>query len=299
MDFRHDTFLTLCEIGNYTKTAKHLHITQPAVTQHIQYLEEYYNCKLFVHNNKKIKLTRQGEYLKDFIKTVSADRQRFKKNLSEMHLEEITVQFGATLSIGEYVMPEIISELLQKNPKLKIHMHVANTQTLLEKLNLGQLDFIVVEGFFNKADYHSKTLSTEKFIPICSVNSPLAEGTKSLEEITKERLILRESGSGTRNILENILKKYNYTVDNFQNTIEIENMNAIKKLVADNLGISFLYEVVVKREIEEGIIKKINISDFNIVREFNFVFLKDSFFKEEYMSYFNIMKEFIKTEDRI
>lgn len=298
MDFRHDTFLTLCEIGNYTKTAKHLHITQPAVTQHIQYLEEYYNCKLFEYNNKKIKLTRQGEYLKDFIKTVSADRQRFKKNLSEMHLEEITVQFGATLSIGEYVMPEIISELLQKNPKLKIHMHVANTQTLLEKLNLGQLDFIVVEGFFNKADYHSKTLSTEKFIPICSVNSPLAEGTKSLEEIIKERLILRESGSGTRDILESILKKYNYTVDNFQNTIEIENMNAIKKLVADNLGISFLYEVVVKREIEEGIIKKINISDFNIVREFNFVFLKDSFFKEEYMNYFNIMKELIEKNSK-
>ena len=79
LDFRHETFLTLSSCGSFTKAAEHLHITQPAVSQHIKYLEEYYGCKLIDTGSRKIKLTRRGELLKEFATTVFADSKHFKQ----------------------------------------------------------------------------------------------------------------------------------------------------------------------------------------------------------------------------
>ncbi|MDD3705357.1 MAG: LysR substrate-binding domain-containing protein, partial [Clostridiaceae bacterium] len=199
--------------------------------------------------------------------------------------------FGATLSIGEYVMPEILSRLLTKFPEMKIHMSVSNTQVLLEQLNKGELDFIVVEGLFDKSEYDSTLFSLEKFIPVCSPKSEFANKEVSFQEVTRSRLILREQGSGTREIFENILQKNNYSLHAFSRIIEIGNMAAIKKMVSNDLGITFLFEVVGKKEIEDKSLSVINVPGFFEQREFNFVLLKDSFFRERYMIIYELLKQ--------
>lgn len=291
LDFRHETFLTLCFCDSFTKAAELLHITQPAVSQHIKYLEEFYGCKLFDTTNRQLKLTHQGELLKEYTMTVSADSKHIKENISAVNMDTMQFSFGATLSIGEYVMPEILSGLLKKYPEMKIHMSVENTRALLEQLNKGELDFIVVEGLFDKSQYDSTLFSYEKFIPVCSPKSEYANSEADFWQITKSRLILREQGSGTREIFENILQKKNYSLQSFDKVIEIGNMAAIKKMVADNIGITFLFEVAAKKEIDAGTLSVINISDFNEIREFNFVLLKNTFFRERYMSFFELMKQ--------
>lgn len=299
IDFRHETFLALCNIKNYTKTAEYLHITQPAVTQHIQYLEEKYHCKLFHYENKKLHLTFQGDQLRKFLIRIVADTTHFKRNIEGKDPSEESIIFGATLSIGEYLMPNVLTELILSKPGLKIHMEVGNTQVLLEKLWKGEIDFAIVEGFFDKSNYHSILFNLEKFIPVCAPHSILANKTVNLDEILQSTLVLREKGSGTREILENILKQYNYALDSFKNIIEIGNMSAIKKLVANNIGISFLYEIVAKKEIENGDLSKIDISGFDISREFNFVFLKGSYYESRYMEYFHMIKEaYLSSLDR-
>ncbi len=121
-------------------------------------------------------------------------------------------------------MPKILSNLLIQNPEMNIHMSVANTHVLLERLNNGELDFIVVEGLFDKSDYEATLFSLEKFIPVCSPKSEFANKEVSFQEITKSRLILREQGSGTREIFENILQKNNYSLNAFDKVIEIGNI---------------------------------------------------------------------------
>ena len=290
LDFRHKTFIALCSCGSFTQAAELLHITQPAVSQHIKYLEEFYGCKLFDTTNRKLRLTHQGELLKEFAMTVFSDSKHFKENISSINTDTMQFSFGATLSIGEYVMPEILSRLLIKFPEMKIHMSVANTQILLERLNNGDLDFIVVEGLFDKSEYDSTLFSLEKFIPVCSTKSEFAKDEVSFQEITTSRLILRERGSGTREIFENILQKNNYSLHAFEKMIEIGNMAAIKKMVSNGLGITFLFEEAVKREIENGSLSVINIPGFSEEREFNFVLLKDSFFRERYMKIYQLLK---------
>jgi DNA-binding transcriptional LysR family regulator len=291
LDFRHETFLTLCSCKSFTKAAGLLQITQPAVSQHIKYLEEFYGCKLFDTANRKIRLTHQGELLREFAMTVFSDSKHFKENIRSVQTDTMQFSFGATLSIGEYVMPEILSRLLTKYPEMKFHMSVANTQVLLERLNNGELDFILAEGLFDKSEYDSTLFSLEKFIPVCSPKSVFAKDEVSFNEITKSRLILRERRSGTREIFENILQKNNYSLHAFERIIEIGNMAAIKKMVSNGLGITFLFEVAVKKEIEEGSLSLINIPDFSEQREFNFVILKNSFFRERYMKIYEFLKQ--------
>ncbi len=170
-------------------------------------------------------------------------------------------------------------------------MSVANTHVLLERLKNGELDFIVVEGLFDKSDYEATLFSLEKFIPVCSPQSEFANKEVSFREITRSRLILRERGSGTREIFENILQKNNYSLQAFEKVIEIGNMAAIKKVVSNGLGITFLFEVAAKSEIENGSLSIINIPGFSEQREFNFVLLKNSFFRERYMIIYELLKQ--------
>jgi DNA-binding transcriptional LysR family regulator len=223
--------------------------------------------------------------------TVFSDSKHFKENIRSVQTDTMQFSFGATLSIGEYVMPEILSRSLEKYPEMKIHMSVANTQVLLERLNNGALDFIVVEGLFDKSEYDSTLFSLENFIPVCSPKSELANVEVGFQEITRSRLILRERGSGTREIFENILQKNNYSLHAFEKMIEIGNMAAIKKMVSNGLGITFLFEVAGKREIKDGSLSVIHIPGFSEQREFNFVLLKDSFFRARYMKIYELLKQ--------
>lgn len=223
--------------------------------------------------------------------TVFSDSKHFKENISSVKTDTMQFSFGATLSIGEYVMPDILSRLLTKYPEMRIHMSVANTQVLLERLNSGELDFIVVEGLFDKSEYDSTLFSLEKFIPVCSPKSEFSKEGVCFQEITKSRLILRERGSGTREIFENILQKNNYSLNAFEKIIEIGNMAAIKKMVSNGLGITFLFEVAGKKELEDGSLSVINFPGFSEQREFNFVLLKDSFFRERYMKIYELLKQ--------
>ncbi len=289
LDFRHQTFLALCANGSFTKAAEELHITQPAVSQHLKYLEEYYNCKLYEMVGRTLKLTSQGKMLREYATTVSSDSMHLKKTMTASKTATKEFSFGATLSIGEYVMPEILSRLLSQHPEMKFSMTVANTERLLDRLNHGDLDFILVEGVFDKSEYDATLFSMERFVPVCSPLSEYAEQIIDFPELGKNRLILREKGSGTREILENILHEHNYSLHAFDRLIEIGNMAAIKQLVSRNLGVTFLFEVAAKKEIEEGLLSVIRIPAFSEEREFNFVMLKNSFFRSRYMEIFDML----------
>jgi DNA-binding transcriptional LysR family regulator len=291
IDSRHQTFLTLCAVGSYTKTAQHLHLSQPAVTQHIQYLEGMYNCRLVVYENRRVVLTPAGEQLREMLERMAADAKRFRRTLQKNGGTGKNIVFGATLSIGEYLMPQVIAELLEHDASLNVHMEVANSQILLERLRNGELDFALIEGMIDKARYHALVFSEERFVPICAPNCSLAGRTVDFREILQFPLVLREKGSGTREIFEHILGQYNYSVSSFQKVIEIGNMAAIKHLVARNIGISFMYELVAANDVHGGELAIVDIAGFDVRREFNFVCLRGSAFVDQSLEYFRMFKE--------
>lgn len=295
IDFRLNTFLTLCKVLNYTKTAELLHITQPAVSQHIKYLENIYGVRLFKYSGKNLSLTKEGEILYKFTLAMKTSSDKIKEIISVPETENHSIRFGTTLTIGEYTMSYLLKELLLDFPNINITMDVDNTKNLLAKLGDGKIDFAILEGHFDKSEYDSIFFSLENFIGVCSSNHTFNNKEVSLPDIFQERIILREEGSGTRNIFEQILYEHNFTMKSFKQLIEIGNMGTIKELVKSNLGITFLYEEAVKSELNNGSMTKINLKDFNTKREFNYVFLKDSLHRDEYVKWYNYFTSKLKT----
>lgn len=294
LDFRIKTFLTLCQLKNYTKTAETLCITQPAVTQHIKYLENLYQVKLFEYIGKTLTLTPQGKKLQSFAITLENDLHKFIPTLQTLDSEHIHLKFGATLTIGEYIMGPIIKDFLKTYPSATLVMFVENTETLFSKLKSGEIDFAFIEGNFDKSDYSYRLLSREEFIGICSSQYALSHPKVCLEDLIKERILLRENGSGTRQVFEHLLIQYNMTLDVFPHICELGNLNMIKDLVANNLGISFLYKKAVTEELEKGLVHPLNIERLQVIREFNFVYLKNSQFEPVYLNFFDFVQEKIK-----
>lgn len=284
LDYRLYTFLTLSKTLNYTKAAEILCITQPAVSQHIRYLETTYQVKLFDHQGKNLSLTRQGEYLASCLHTMAADEKKIMKNLQNIS-ESKHLKFGATLTIGEYMLPKKIHSFLQQHPNTNMTMIVENTATLLDMLDAGDISFALVEGYFPSHRYIHKTISTQPYVAVKGSQYPVKEEICTLKDLLSHRLIIREEGSGTREILERILKENNLNIHDFENSIEVGNMNAIKYLVQENMGITFLYEAAVEEELKKGTIQMIPLHDFHIQREFTFITLKDTIFMEEYQAF--------------
>ena len=290
MDYRLDTFLAVCKNMNFTKTAEMLNITQPAVSQHIHYLENFYGVKLFSYEGKKLYLTNAGDILYQSAITMKHDDLYLREMMNDSNKRKNKLIFGATLTIGEFVMAEHIKSYLNLYPDAEVRMIVGNTRELLERLSIGEIDFALVEGNYAKKKYDYLVYSQERYIPVCSKHYTFQREPKILKDLLSERIILREYGSGTRKILENNLEYRNLEIKDFRNKVEIGGVNALKSLVAFGLGITFLYEAAVKKELEKGIIREIKLEDFQISHDFAFIWNKGSIFSESYREIFEILK---------
>ena len=290
LDFRMETFLTVCRYMNFTRASEKLNITQPAVSQHIRFLEKHYNTKLFRYEGKKLRLTGAGEILRNASLTMMHDEQSMQSEMQETE-KEAEIRFGATRTIGDSVMGSVLEKYLARYPQARIHMEVENTHDLLVRLDEGRIDFALVEGFFKKSEYDFQIFSREKYIAVCSPDYVFQNTPDCIEKLFQERLLLREEGSGTREVLERCLEAHNLSVQDFDKRMEVGSMQTIKELTKAGCGITFLYEAAVRRELEEGSLRQIPLQDFPVTHEFAFIWRRGSIYADWYRELFRRFSE--------
>ena len=287
LDSRIETFLTVCRVMNYTKAAEKLHISQPAVSQHIHWLEERYSVPLFVYEGRKLRLTEEGRLLHNAASAMASDERALKAQLQHNAKERFV--FGATLTIGNFVLPARIEQFLRKCPLAEITMRVDNTESLLQALDAGTIDFAVLEGYFRKSMYAYEVYSNERFICVCKADYRFVAEPQTLNDLFSEQLILRESGSGSREILERQLMEQNFSIQDFHRLLQIGSIHAIISLVCAGSGITFLYEAAVREELENSVLRRIDLSDFQVEHPFTIVWRKNSLFDAEYRKQFSAL----------
>ena len=170
-------------------------------------------------------------------------------------------------------------------------MLTANTQELLKLLDQGELDFAIVEGYFDKQAYDSLVYCTQRYIPVCASEYPFSHPVCRLEDLLEERLLVREPGSGTRNVLERALEARNLGVRNFRRVTELGSLNLIKSLVCAGAGISFFYQPVVQQELEAGKLREIPLEDCSIYHDFTFLWRRGSLFAADYREIFSLLRQ--------
>ncbi len=289
-DIKMETFIAVCEHQNFTRAADELGLTQPAVSRQMKSLEEYYGVSLFRYEGKKLFLTAAGEILYHYAKVARCDELRLREKLKEQVAKRL--RFGATPTPGEFMIPQILSGYLREFPTSEVYMIIQNTESLLTKLDNGEIDFAIVEGNFSKIKYEYLLFSNENYSPAGSVRQEFSGG--SIENLLSNTLIIREPGSGNREILEYSLKRHNILLSDFAGKIEINDIKVQKALVQQGCGIAFLFESAIEKE--EDKLKVIPTDGFPLQHEMNVVWRKDSIFHEEYM---HLAQYFSKFQNKI
>lgn len=289
LDFRVETFLEVCRDLNFTHAAQRLNLTQPAVSQHIKWLEEAYGVPLFVYRGKKMQLTPAGEMLKNSAATMKHDILSLKEKMKKSAQSRL-LKMGVTLTIAEFEIPGTAAVYLNSCPSASLRLSVGNTEELLQELESGEIDFALVEGNFPRNIYHHELYARERYIAICSPQNPLSRGKYCLDDLISQRLITRETGSGSRNILEHYLQMKGLQAENFHALVEAGSIGLIKQLVEQGCGISFLYRTAVKKELSEGRLCEIQMQDLDIVHDFTFIWRENSIFTEDYRKIYENLK---------
>ena len=274
-DDRVFTFLTLYEEMNYHRTAEKRQMTQPGVTQHIKYLENLYGIKLFHYENRTLHRTAEAEQFKRHLDSMLAEEQAMREEFAKK--PGISLRIGATKTIGEFVLPPIISRFLQQ-PNHNLDFTIDNTEVLLQMLENQQLDFSIVEGVFDKSRYDYRLCKKEKFTGICAKSHHFAGKSVPLDEIFKETLLLREKGSGTRRLLEQAIHDRGFSLENFSRTVSLSNFSVLMDLLLQTNAITFAYQPIAQQRRD---LTTFSVQGMAIEGEFNFVYCNRSIGEEK------------------
>lgn len=286
LDYRIETFLTLCEERSYSKAAKKLCITQPAITQHIQYLERYYNAKLFEYANKQVTLTDQGRILERYAMGMNFTTKQVHDVISQSQGGPIKLHIGASPVIGELLIPAFLQNLHQTVPALRISYDTRNTKELLEGLKTGSFSCVFVEGPFKKDEYEHMLIYRDEIVPVSGVPMP----DLTLSELSNTTLICTEPGSGLRKTTNDIFYNHGISIDTFSNYLQVNSVSVMKHLVKSNNGIGFMCKSYIAKELNEGTLHEIPLN-LTAKQEFNFVVLKECLFFDLYVNLYNFLKE--------
>jgi len=287
IDQKVTTFIKVAELQNYTKAAAELNLTQPAVTQHIRKLEDYYGCQLIDISGKSVQLTMQGKVFYNYANFQTANETQL---VNQMKKVKTPIKVGATLSIADYYLPPYLSSHIKHNDE-EISLTVSNTKSIIDKLLNNELYCAFIEGIFDKTLFHYQEFYRTKFLPVARKGHPLEGKEIKLAEIHKYPLILREEGSGTREIYENYLYQNNDSILSASKVYEISSFGMIKKMLESTDAISFMYEEVAKEEVEKGSLCYLNIENYLIERPLYFIYPNHSLMKDRNEDFYQKLTE--------
>lgn len=277
-DHKLKVFCTVAETKSFSKTSEIIHLTQPAVSLQIQALEEIYETKLFDRSSSTVTLTPAGEILYKYAKEILGLYANVEKVIGEITgLVKGSISIGASSTIGNYLLPGVITDFKKAHLKIKIHLLVGNTKRVVDMLNSGSIDVGLVEGEVSRQKMVVEKLIPDELLLVVPAHHPWAKKKDiSISELTKEPFIFREGGSGTRQMIEMFLSKYGISPNNMRVAMVLGSTEAIKEAVENGLGVSILSRWAVRKELKYGTLQLLRLKEERVNRDFSLIVNKSS-----------------------
>jgi len=277
-DHKLKVFCTVADTKSFSKASEIIHLTQPAVSLQIQALEELYETKLFDRSSSTVALTPAGEILYKYSKEILALYSAAEKNIGELTgLVKGSISVGASTTIGNHLLPAVIADFRKTHPKIKIHLSVGNTKRIVEFLNSGNIDIGLVEGDVARQKLIVEKLISDELVVIVPPLHPWAKKKEiSIYDVTKEPFVLREEGSGTRQILEKYLNKHGISTHDMKASMMLGSTEAIKEAVESGIGISIVSRWAARKENKYGSLKLVSLKEEKFFRDFSLIFHKNA-----------------------
>jgi DNA-binding transcriptional LysR family regulator len=274
MDYRLHVFREVAESQSVSKAARKLHLSQPAVTKHIQLLEADLRVPLFIRSAKGMVLNASGIIYLQHVQQMAKAHEEIAQHLqAPAGLMTGRLRLGSTKTVLAYCLPEILARFKTLYPSVVCDIIEANTDTIIGALLDERIDLALIEGPCRRPEIQIRTFLENEIIWIAAPDYALAKQLNpTVAEVLREPVIVREIGAGSRLFMEQALRQLRIPPTRLNIVQEIPSPEATKRLVMAGLGVSFVFRVSVEAELAAGKLVKINCPKLNIRRPFSFLF---------------------------
>ena len=296
MDFRLKVFFTVANRLSFTKAAKELFITQPAISKHIQELEEEYKIKFFERNGSKISLTNAGELLLKHTKNIFEIYREIDFDLSALiNQQRGLLRLGASTTISQYIIPPLLARFHQKLQEIKVNLLNGNTEQIENALLNKEIEIGIVEGQSKNQSIKYTEFLKDELVLVCNSKNPLIHKDQVSQEDLKSMLFLmREQGSGTLEVIEYALKPLNVNLSQLTIEMQLGSTESIKSYLVNSDCVAFISIHAIEKELKNKELVIIDIENLVIERFFYIITLQgktdalSELFIKNMASYYNL-----------
>ena len=273
-------FHAVAEEGGVSRGAERLCVSQPAVSKQVRELEAALGLKLFDRLPRGVRLTQAGEVLAGHARRLFAVEADAERAIAELKgLSRGSLRVGASLTIGVYLLPEILGAYRKLHPEIDLELEIANTQVIQQKLRENALDVALTEGFVETCEPKNELDDLEAEIfhrdELVAVVPPghrlLSEEVGTAAQFCAEPFLMRETGSGTREVVERALAQVKVVV---HPTMSLGSTEAIKRAVTAGLGVAIISRLALSTELAAGLLQVVALSNLRIERPLHIVRLR-------------------------
>ncbi len=273
MTIRHlKIFITVAETGNMSLAARQLFLTQPTISQTIRELEEHYGTLLFERLSKRLYITEEGRHLLKLAKDTLRSFDNLELQMqSEAKIEHFRI--GASVTVGSCLLPSLLEDFLKRRPHVDLISFIGNTHAIEEKLLRADLDVGVVEGIVKSPDLISIPM-VEDYLVLAFRSDHAFAALDSFSPSDLEGLdfVMREKGSGTRELFENYLRASHTQI---KCRIEAPFPEAMVNAILYNHCMAVISVRLIEKELQKGTVCMLRHPENAWNRTFNLVYHKD------------------------
>ena len=283
-------FRTVCENGfNSTKAAEVLHMTQPAVSLAIKELEQYYGVHLFDRIGRRLQITDAGKHFLQYAIHISDLFSDMETGLRDWDSKGI-LRIGASITIGSQFLPRYVKAFTEICPGIDVRVTVDQSERLEQKIMANELDCALIEGIAHDPNIVSEAYMEDHLSVICSRDKGWKQGqVVSIEDFQRQRFLLREIGSGTREVFDRVVEQAGIHITPVW---EAMSTTALVNAVINGLGIAVLPHRMILPALRQGLVCTVKVEGLSFSRNFHIIYHKDKFLTASAKRFINLCRDF-------
>ena len=264
------TLVTVVDAGSFSEAARVMGISQPAVTMQVQSLEGDVGATLLDRRYRRIDLTEAGRVLLPYARTVLAQIESARSEIAALS-GSITgrLTIAASTTPGVYVVPRLLGPFLEQNPEVGVTITVHDTTEVIEAVETGRANFGVTGAIVKGAKVSFTPIGTDELVVICATTSSFAKRSAvPLADLAESAWVMREAGSGTRQVSEHFLTQHGLDPAELHIAVELGTGEAIVSAVEGGLGVAMLSSHVAAKALELGTVVRVDLAAPPVERTF-------------------------------
>jgi DNA-binding transcriptional LysR family regulator len=283
-------FHSVAKLRSFSRAADALCLTQPGISKHIKLLETHYGVRLFDRLGKKVILTQAGEILFDKAEMMFDHLNEAKVQIDDMKsLTGGKIDIGASVTIGVYVLPNLLGDFIRRYPSIEISLDISLSQEIEGKVLSNSLDLGFVGHPVRNERLSIRSFLTDELVVIVPPEHNWAK-RKIIQphQLADQPFLVSREGSGTRSTVEERLRSKGVTLNRI---MEFGNTECVKKAVEAGLGISIISKHVIAREVSLNLIRSIPLTGIKTKRDFYIIYLKNKYLNNLVQAFLDYLKD--------